>query len=232
MNHTLNTSFSAFTEQFTVWVMALFWKKQISVSLLIVLWRTVSDSFQCNGWKRFLHRPQALQFCALTAYQTLTWRTCKETSCNSRKVLEHEHLSLYLWTYLLNDNHDLLTKCRFLCFLFVWHITCHSKFFHYFGYLALLTQDVSYNISGDTIPWHTLQKYFILTSFIRLHIFHKHSDIMRNRKWLATHSNCLEIFNDSTLTVLANEPTLAETMSFYSQWHNSIYFSVPYSGAL
>jgi len=34
INHMLNTSFSAVTEQFTVWVMALFWKKQISISLL------------------------------------------------------------------------------------------------------------------------------------------------------------------------------------------------------
>jgi hypothetical protein len=76
------------------------------------------------------------------------------------------------------------------------------------------------------------QKYFIVTSFIQLHTFHKHSDIIRNRKWSATHSNCLEIFNDSTLIMLANKPTLAETMSSYSQWHNSVYFSVPYSGAL
>jgi len=47
-----------------------------------------------------------------------------------------------------------------------------------------------------------------------------------------SHTFCLEIFNDSTLTMLANKPTLAETMSSYSQWHNSIYFSLPCSGAM
>jgi hypothetical protein len=79
---------------------------------------------------------------------------------------------------------------------------------------------------------HMLQKYFILTSFTQMHTFHKHSDIKINRKWLATHSNCLEIFNNSILIMLANKTTLAKTISSYSQWHNSLYFSVPYFGAL